>query len=314
MLESLVRQTNQNFEVIIIEDGSSHDMTAKVAQFQEKLNIQYFYKENTGPGDSRNFGVSKASGNFLIFFDSDCLIPKEYFETVEKYLNGNWLDLYGGPDRAHQDFSTLQKAIDYSMTSFLTTGGIRGHLKSASTFQPRSFNMGISREAWNSVGGFSDIHPGEDPDLVYRLVKKGFKKGLIPQAYVYHKRRIDFSKFTSQVYKFGLARSILMKWHPLSRKWIFAMPSAALIIGICFFLIGFYQQWYWYIMLFGLVTVIIDAVISTRSLTSGLLGVVATTFQIIGYGMGFLYGCWHLFFRKKEERHQFPTMFMGPDL
>ena len=314
LLESLVEQTNQNFEVIIIEDGSSHDMTAKVADLEEKLNIQYFYKQNTGPGDSRNFGVTKASGNFLVFFDSDCLIPKEYFETVEDYLNSNWLDLYGGPDRAHKDFSTLQKAIDYSMTSFLTTGGIRGHRKSASTFQPRSFNMGISREAWNSVGGFSDIHPGEDPDLVYRLVKEGFKKGLILHAYVYHKRRIDFNKFASQVYKFGLARSILMKWHPLSRKWIFAMPSVALITGICLFLIGFYEQWFWYIMLFGLLTVMIDAAISTRSLTSGVLGVVATTFQIAGYGWGFLYGCWYLYFRKKEERHQFPKMFMGSDL
>ena len=237
LLESLIKQTNQNFEVIIIEDGSNHTLRARVADFKEKLNIQYFYKQNTGPGDSRNFGVTKADGTYLIFFDSDCLIPKEYFETVEDYLNSDWLDLYGGPDRAHKDFSALQKAIDYSMTSFFTTGGIRGHRKSASTFQPRSFNMGISREAWNSIGGFSDIHPGEDPDLVYRLVEKGFKKGLILKAYVYHKRRINFDKFSSQVYRFGLARSILMKWHPLSRKWIFVMPSIALISGVCFFLV-----------------------------------------------------------------------------
>ncbi len=312
LLKSLSNQTYRDFEVIIVEDGSDQSCKSQTDDFADRLNLHYFYKPNSGPGDSRNYGAIKASGNFLIFFDSDCSIPPDYLNLVNDYLFWNWLDVYGGPDRAHEDFSNIQKAINYSMTSLLTTGGIRGRLQAADTFQPRSFNMGVSKTAFTEVSGFSNIHPGEDPDLIYRLVDKGFTKGLISDAYVYHKRRINFKKFGLQVYKFGLARTILMKWHPASRKWIFFIPSMALILCILLIFLGLLIPFFWYVLIFGFLVVFIDSWRSTGNITNAILGVTATIVQITSYGWGFLHGWWQLHVRKKHEQQQFPEMFMGP--
>src|SRR6056297_3163640 len=170
--------------------------------------------------------MKRAGGDYVIFFDSDCLIPGNYLANVEKSLKKRPLDAFGGPDNAHSSFSDVQKAINYSMTSFITTGGVRGKKSKLDNFQPRSFNMGLNREVIEKVGGFSDIHPGEDPDLSYRIMDAGFKVGLIEDAYVYHKRRIDFSKFSKQVYKFGVVRVILMNWYPERTSLVYFFPAA----------------------------------------------------------------------------------------
>lgn len=313
LLQSLLEQDFQNFEVIVVEDGSDLDCKDKIAHYTDRLDIKYFYKQNSGPGDSRNFGVTKATGNYLIFFDSDCLIPPDYLRIVQRHLSDHWLDAYGGPDRAHKNFSTTQKAINYSMTSFLTTGGIRGHGKDSEDFQPRSFNMGVNRRAFNSVGGFSNIHPGEDPDLIYRLSDKGYTKGLIPNASVYHKRRINLNKFSKQVYKFGLARTILMKWHPKSKKWIFGFPTIMMMIMIILLAAGFLNEIYWYLLLSGFLVVFLDSVNKTRNLRIAILGLVASIVQVISYGWGFLTGWWHLHLLGKQETRQFPELFLGPE-
>lgn len=311
LLESLSNQTYRDFEVIIVEDGSDQSCKSQIDDFADRLDVHYYFKHNTGPGDSRNYGVIRARGNYLIFFDSDCSIPPDYLSIVNDYLVRNWLDAYGGPDRAHKDFSNIQMAINYSMTSILTSGGIRGHHRAAKTFQPRSFNMGVSKNAFTAVGGFSNIHPGEDPDLIYRLVDKGFTKGLISDAYVYHKRKIDFNKFGRQVYKFGLARTILMKWHPASRKWVFSIPSIALILCSLLIILGLLNPYFWYVLIFGFLVVFIDSWRNTGNITNAILGVMATIVQITGYGWGFLNGWWHLHVRKKQEQQQFPEMFMA---
>ncbi|MBN4071416.1 glycosyltransferase, partial [Crocinitomix catalasitica] len=229
LLSTLVEQTFKEFDILIIEDGSTEDCKAIVNQFSDRLDIKYFFKDNSGPGESRNFGMEKAEGDYMIFFDSDCLIPPNYFDEVEKYLAGQPLDCWGGPDDAHPSFTTIQKAINYSMTSVITTGGVRGKENRLDNFQPRSFNMGISQEVYKKVGGFGDIHPGEDPDLSYRIMDAGFKTGLIKDAVVFHKRRIDLQKFVKQVYKFGVVRVILMKWFPNKTKLTYFLPTSFLV-------------------------------------------------------------------------------------
>ena len=210
LLESIeLQQFNELFEIIIVEDGSTISCEPIVDKFKEKLNISYYLKYNSGPGDSRNFGMQLAKGDYFIIFDSDCIIPPNYLTEVSNSLKNNYVDCFGGPDSAHKSFSDLQKAINFSMTSFLTTGGIRGGSEKMTTFQPRSFNMGISKKAFEASKGFSNIHPGEDPDLSIRLWDLGFKTKLIPTAFVYHKRRIDWDKFYIQVNKFGKVRPIL---------------------------------------------------------------------------------------------------------
>jgi glycosyltransferase involved in cell wall biosynthesis len=199
LLDSLAKQTWNQFDILIVEDGSTEDCRAICDKYSDRLDINYYFKENSGPGSSRNFGMEKATGEYMIFFDSDCLIPTQYFEEVEKFISQNKLDCWGGPDDAHPSFTIIQKAINYSMTSVITTGGVRGKENKLDKFQPRSFNMGISQKVYKAVGGFGDIHPGEDPDLSYRIMDAGFTTGLIPRAHVFHKRRIDFQKFVGDI-------------------------------------------------------------------------------------------------------------------
>ena len=233
LLDSLVQTDyKEDFEVVIIEDGSSLTCENIINLYNSKLNISYFNKENTGPGDSRNFGMKKAKGEYFLIFDSDCIIPKNYLSEVSKQLKQEYVDCFGGPDRAMPSFSNLQKAIDFTMTSFLTTGGIRGGSEKIDRFQPRSFNMGLSKKAFEVSKGFGNIHPGEDPDLSIRLWKLGFDTKLFSDAFVYHKRRIDWDKFYLQVNKFGKARPILNSWYPKYNKITYFLPSV--------FIVGFY--------------------------------------------------------------------------
>ncbi len=219
LLDSLSKQTYaKRFEVVIVEDGSTISSDSIISEYTDILDISYYEKPNSGPGDSRNYGMRLAKGNYFIVLDSDCILPPEYLVQAEKSLENDFVHCYGGPDAAHNSFSDIQKAINYAMTSFWTTGGIRGGKKSVDRFQPRSFNMGISKEAFETVGGYGNIHPGEDPDLTIRIWNKGYTTKLIPEAYVYHKRRIDWHKFYVQVNKFGMVRPILNKWHPETVK------------------------------------------------------------------------------------------------
>ena len=226
LLESLlVSDYDKEYEVVIVEDGSSITCKDVVKKFKDRINISYYFKENSGPGDSRNYGMKVAKGDYFIIFDSDCIIPKQYLTEVEKELTTNYVNCFGGSDAALDSFSDIQKAINFAMTSFLTTGGVRGGSEKLTKFQPRSFNMGISKKAFKDSNGFGNIHPGEDPDLAIRLWKLGYQTRLFQRAFVYHKRRIDWDKFSLQVNKFGKARPILNSWYPEYSKLTFFFPT-----------------------------------------------------------------------------------------
>ena len=225
LLKSLTFQTYTNFDTVIVEDGSTLKCDKVINKYKSKLDIQYYFKLNSGPGPSRNYGVDKSNSEYFIFCDSDCIIPPMYLNEVQKQLKINYTDAFGGPDNAHSSFTPLQKAINYAMTAFITTGGIRGGKKSIGNFQPRSFNMGISKTAYSNTGGFGNIHPGEDPDLTIRLWKLGYETQLIPKAFVYHKRRISWIQFYKQVNKFGKCRPILNYWHPETSKITYWFPT-----------------------------------------------------------------------------------------
>lgn len=298
------------FEVVIVEDGSTIKCDQIVAKFKEHLQLTYIFKPNSGPGDSRNFGMKKASGNYFIILDSDVIMPKHYLKAVMQSLEENYVDCFGGPDAAHESFSNLQKAINFSMTSFLTTGGIRGNKKSVNTFQPRSFNMGLSKNAFEASKGFGRIHPGEDPDLSIRLQKLGFKTKLIPNAFVYHKRRISWSKFYKQVNKFGQVRPILNKWHPETKKptyWFPLLFIVGLLISILLTSLGVYIPLMLYAVYFILIFIL--SVASTGNLIVALLSIVAVLIQFTGYGFGFLKSTFKLWTSKRKEEELFPNLF-----
>ncbi|RAR49061.1 glycosyltransferase [Flavobacterium lacus] len=312
LLESLVIQDyNTAFEIVIVEDGSTIDCKNIVEKYAEKLIISYFFKPNSGPGDSRNYGMKKAKGDYFIIFDSDCIIPKNYLSEVDLALKENFTDCFGGPDKALDSFSNIQKAINFSMTSFLTTGGIRGGSEKIDKFQPRSFNMGISKKAFESSNGFGNIHPGEDPDLSIRLWKMNFETRLIPSAYVYHKRRIDWTKFHNQVSKFGKARPILNSWYPEFSKPTFFFPTlfmigffTAVTVAVLF---GFYfplvMYGFYYLLLFFI------ASYCNKSVKIGSLSVVASFIQFYGYGFGFLKSFFLIQLMSKNPQEEFPELF-----
>ena len=311
LLESLsLMEFNKDFEVVIVEDGSSVPCETVVEKYNSKLNISYYFKPNSGPGASRNFGMKKAKGNYFLIFDSDCIIPKQYLFEVEKELEHNYVDCFGGPDKALDSFSDIQKAINFAMTSFITTGGIRGGSEKIDKFQPRSFNMGISKIAFEVSNGFGNIHPGEDPDLSIRLWNLGFETRLFPQAYVYHKRRIDWDKFSVQVNKFGKARPILNSWYPKHNKLTFYFPSL-FIIGFLFsiLLLTLGQKWAIELYLLYFIAVFVLATMQYKSLKIGLFSILAVWKQFYGYGTGFIKSFYKIIILKQKPQEAFPELF-----
>ncbi|MFN3137045.1 MAG: glycosyltransferase [Allomuricauda sp.] len=311
LLESLQKQDFQDdFEVVIVEDGSTERSEAVVEQFREQLQISYYFKENSGPGDSRNFGMQKAKGNYFIILDSDCMLPQQYLSEVDRELKAEFVHCFGGPDAADTSFTIVQKAINYVMTSFLTTGGIRGGKKAVGKFQPRSFNMGISKIAFKKTGGFGRIHPGEDPDLTFRIWKAGFQTRLFPKAFVYHKRRIDWHKFYIQVNKFGMVRPILNKWHPGTAKPTYWFPTL-FILGFCVAILtaflGLWLPLFLYASYF--LVLFLDAWVKTRSIRVALLSLYAVGVQFVGYGIGFTKSTMLLNFSNKDPEELFPKLF-----
>lgn len=303
-LESLSRQTYKDFEVIIIEDGKNDKSDKIVSSYTDKLNIKYFYKENTGVSFRRNYGIKNASGNYYIFFDSDCIIPKNYFEFINNELNNNFVDAYGGPDKAHSSFSVIQKAVNYSMTSFFTTGGIRGGKRNIDKFYPRSFNMGFSKQVFEATGGFPEIpiNPGEDIILSIEILKKGFKTKLINGAYVFHKRKATIKKFFKQLFNFGFVRYPISLLYPDTFKIFFIIPSLFVAGNIFLIILAIFIHYLFLLpAVLYILLIFIDSLIKNKNLKVALLSVLTSFIQLSGYGAGFFAAFCKRIFLKKDK-------------
>jgi glycosyltransferase involved in cell wall biosynthesis len=301
LLESLTKQDlSHDFEVLIIEDGSVIKSDIIVEKYKSQLNIKYFFKENTGAGASRNFGMQRASGNYFIILDSDVLVPKQYLFEVSKALKQNFTDAFGGPDAAHVSFTPLQKAINYSMTAVLTTGGIRGKKRAVGKFQPRSFNFGLSKIAFQKTQGFSIMKNGEDIDLTFRLWENEFDTQLIEKAFVYHKRRSSIKQFFKQTYGFGTARPILNKKYPNTSKPTYWFPSLFIVgfdISMVLAIFGFHQV----LLLYGFyfLLIFLDSLFQNKNPQVAIVSIATSFIQFLGYGLGFLQS---QFFRQVKSK------------
>ena len=292
LLDSLTRQTIRDFEVVVVEDGSSVPCKEVVDKYADRLTLHYYNKANSGPGQTRNYGVERANGEYMLILDSDCILPEKYLEMVEADLQSQKADAFGGPDRAHESFTDVQKAINYAMTSFFTTGGIRGGKKKLDKFYPRSFNMGVRKDVYQALGGFSKMRFGEDIDFSIRIFKGGYQCRLFPEAWVWHKRRTDLKKFFKQVHNSGIARINLYKKYPESLKLVHVLP-ALFTLGVVFLLLA---SFLWggslsLLLLFALI-VFVDASSQNKSLKIGILAIAASFIQLTGYGTGFLRAWW----------------------
>lgn len=296
--------------MLIVEDGSAESSEPVVEQYMDVLDIKYFYKENSGPGPSRNFGCEKAGGDYFIFLDSDCIVPEGYFQTLRDALDGNYTDAFGGPDRAHEDFTPFQKAVSFSMTSFLTTGGIRGGNEKMEKFHPRSFNMGFSRKVYEATAGFSSMRFGEDVDLSIRIQEQGFATQLIRDAFVYHKRRTSLRQFFKQVYNSGIARINLHLRHPGSLKLVHTAP-ALFTLGVLGLLpLSFLISWYFSLLVLAhILLLFLSATLKTGSARIGILAVVTSYTQLMAYGAGFLKAFWKRMVLRKDEFSAFSKNF-----
>lgn len=290
LLQSLTKQTFTNFEVLIVEDGSTFRSEKVFEKYSQQLLMQYFFKPNSGPGPSRNFGFEKASGEYFIVFDSDCQIPPHYLKAVEKSLAENKLDAWGGPDRGHENFTAIQQAMAYTMSSIFTTGGIRGG--KSKNFQPRSFNMGISRDAFKNTGGFRFDRFAEDIELSVRMKEMGLRVGLIPDAFVYHQRRATLKEFFKQVSNFGKGRVLVGRAHPGEIKLVHWFPSFFLLGLVCIVPLSIISislaeiVSLLYIIYF--IAIGIDCFRKTSSVLVAVLSIPSALVQLAGYGWGFL--------------------------
>lgn len=291
LLESLLHQTRKTFEILIIEDGSTLRCDHIAERYQPFLNIRYFFKQNEGPGPARNFGFAIASGEYFVIFDSDCILPPEYFEVVDAALSVSGFDAWGGPDRAHNTFTAVQRAMGYTMSSVLTTGGIRGGQKRVGLFQPRSFNMGISRKVFEVTGGFRFDRHAEDIEFSIRIRKAGFRVGLIPDAYVFHKRRTSFRQFFRQVSDFGKGRVLIGSVHQGEVKLTHWFPSLFLLsfLVLCLLPLISFNLFLTGLLCFSMyfMAVFLHSFWVNRSLTVALLSVPSAVVQLSGYGFGF---------------------------
>lgn len=320
LLESLCAQSVKDFEVLIIEDGSERDCKAVTEKYADRLDVKYFMKSNSGPGQSRNYGAERAQGQYLIILDSDVVLPTGYLEAVEHGIEDSECAAFGGPDAAHPSFTPVQKAISYSMTSFFTTGGIRGGKAKLDKFYPRSFNMGIRRDVYLQLGGFSKMRFGEDIDFSYRIVEAGYKPLLFPEAWIWHKRRTDFRKFFRQVYNSGIARINLEKRHPGTLKLVHLLPTvftvgviALALLFVCGLMLSSFgsptlkarghllcQLSLLPLALYALI-IFTDSSIKNKSLHVGLLSIPAAFVQLMGYGLGFIESWWKRCVRRQDE-------------
>lgn len=298
LLASLTSQSDKDFEVIVVEDGSSVPCRDVVERYASQLTIQYLEKENGGPGQARNFGAAHAKGDYYVVLDSDCVLPPQYVAALKAELQDNPCDAFGGPDRAHPDFTPTQKAINYAMTSFLTTGGIRGGKRKLDKFYPRSFNMGMRAELWQKLDGFARMRFGEDIDLSIRIFKSGASCRLFPEAWVWHKRRTDLKKFFKQVHNSGIARINLYKKYPESLKLVHMLPAAFTLS--CLLVVP---------PVLLSVAVFIDSLCQTRDLKVAALAVPASLCQLTGYGSGFLRAWWRRCVMGKDEFEAFKKNF-----
>ena len=318
LLESLTHQTQRDFEVIIVEDGSSVPCRDVVERYADKLAVHYYDKPNSGPGQTRNYGVERANGEYVIILDSDVVLPEGYFAAIDAELAANPCDAFGGPDRAHESFSTTQKAINYAMTSFFTTGGIRGGKAKLDKFYPRSFNMGVRREVYQALEGFSAMRFGEDIDFSTRIFKSGYRCRLFPEAWVYHKRRTDLKKFFKQVHNSGIARIHLSHRHPGTHKLVHLLP-AVFTLGVAFLLMLALLSLCFGceigtlvslspLLLFALL-IGVDATRQSCSLAVGITAIAAAFVQLTGYGTGYLSAWWRCNVRGEGEFEAFSQTF-----
>lgn len=319
LLESLCHQTVKGFEVVVVEDGSTLPCQDVTEKYTDSLDIKYFVKPNGGPGLARNYGVERAGGDYVLILDSDCVIPPAYLAEIESELESNPCDAFGGPDAAHESFTPIQKAISYSMTSFFTTGGIRGGKKKLDKFFPRSFNMGMRREVYNHLGGFARMRFGEDIDFSYRIVEAQYSCRLFPKAWVWHKRRTDFDKFFKQVFNSGIARINLEKRHPGTMKLVHMLPMV-FTLGVIFLLVAAIvlkfampgTAWFGLPLLplaLYVLLIFCDASMQNRSVLIGYYAVIAAFVQLMGYGFGFLKAWWLRCVLGKDEFTAFEKNF-----
>ena len=332
LLDSLTRQTLRDFEVVVVEDGSAIPCREVVSKYAGRLTVHYYNKENSGPGQTRNYGVERANGEYMPILDSDCILPEDYLEEVEAELRAKKADAFGGPDRAHHSFTDVQKAINYAMTSFFTTGGIRGGKKKLDKFYPRSFNMGIRKDVYQALGGFSKMRFGEDIDFSIRIFKAGYACRLFPKAWVWHKRRTDLKKFFKQVHNSGIARINLYKKYPESLKLVHMLP-AVFTLGVFVLMLllllgiglgvsiqtGMLQvELPLGVILCSLAVlpllcyallIVVDSCLKNRSVKVALLSVPASFIQLIGYGSGFIRAWWKRCVCSKREFSAFEKNF-----
>ena len=317
LLESLTHQTLRDFEVVVVEDGSDVPCRDVVERYADCLQVHYYDKPNSGPGQTRNYGVERAEGDYVLILDSDVVLPEGYLQAVDNELAATPCDAFGGPDRAHASFSKMQKAINYAMTSFFTTGGIRGGKKKMDKFYPRSFNMGVRRAVYHELGGFSAMRFGEDIDFSTRLIRSGHVSRLFQSAWVWHKRRTDLRKFFKQVHNSGIARIHLTKRHPGTLKAVHMLPAVftlgcalLVVLAVAAALLGC-PHWWALLLPFVLFALIIgvDATRSERSVGVGWRAVAAAYVQLTGYGSGFLRAWWTRCVLRRGEFEAFKENF-----
>jgi len=300
------------FEIIISDDGSTDNTKKLVEQNKSKLQCDLIYltQNNSGPGAARNHAMENANGDFFIFIDSDVTLSADWLFHIDLTLVEKKADAFGGPDSYREDFSPFLKAVNYSMTSFITTGGLRGKKgKKLARFYPRSFNMGLSRELWKKIGGFGSLRHGQDIEFSHRIIESGAQVIFIDQAVVYHKRRTNLRRFYKQVFNWGVARINLYKINKKMLEPLHSIPAVLtfvavtlLVLSLIFDLIKTIVLWGFSAGILILIYSMIDSIRIYKSIKPALWLPLVMPAQVLGYGFGFIYNAVRRIVLDKDEK------------
>jgi GT2 family glycosyltransferase len=212
-LESLERLNYPDYEIILVDDGSTDGTRQIATAFGTKSNQCKYavHKVNLGLSVARNTGIAMATGHLVAFTDADCRADQDWlYYLVAELLEGEFAGV-GGPNLLPPEDSPVAAAV-------LVSPGGPAHvmLDDREAEHIPGCNMAFWKSALLEIGSFDPIftRAGDDVDLCWRLQQAGYKIGFVPAAFVWHYRRSTVQAYLKQQHGYGEAEALLVRKHP----------------------------------------------------------------------------------------------------
>ena len=203
-LKELENQTRKDFQVVIVDDGSTDNSSKLVTDFknQSELTVKLIHQKNSGPAKARNLGVKHSEGSIIIFLDSDCIPPENWVEEMVRPLSESIVGCTCGY-RVENRESLIARYVDYEIA--------RRHKKLINNKIDTigSYSASFLRSVFIEAGGFDIAYldaNAEDFDLSFKIGRMGYGLKFTDKTSVYHYHPDSLRKYLKQQYSRGYWR------------------------------------------------------------------------------------------------------------